>query len=79
MIPLIKQSWRDFWYSPESAKLQLRAGLGFLGTMLAQLDLDHLPTDARGWAMKLAAAGLVAVAMGHKAGDRNPPQVAPAP
>ncbi len=73
MKTLLHNVWHEFWYSEEKARLWLRSLLGFVALAAAQLDFSHLPTDARGWAGKLAVAMIAAIALGTKAGDRNPP------
>jgi hypothetical protein len=70
----------DFFYSPERARLWLRSVLAWVAVAGAQIVVvprEQIATwSARDWAIRLGVAALAGLALGVKAGDRNPP-VAP--
>ena len=80
MIPLLRAFWRELWWSPEAARVWMRAGLGWLAAVAAQVMA--YPADvvsawgARDWAIRLAIAGVAGLALLLKAGERNPTDAA---
>lgn len=84
MIPLLKSLWRDFWYSPEKARLWLRSVITFVTLTLIQV-FSYPWEVVQTWSTKeimfrMAVSGLGAFALGIGVGEKNkPPEPAAKP
>jgi hypothetical protein len=75
MIPLLKRFFHDLLYSPERATLWFRGVTTWIGVS-AGLVVAYPPETIinwkfKDWAMRFVIAGVTAVPMMKKAGDRN--------
>lgn len=81
MIPLIRSFVHELLWSPERARVWLRALLGWGATAAAQVVAapasEVAAWTAKDWAVRLGIAGILGFALLLKAGDKNPKPEAP--
>ncbi len=76
MIPVLARFFHDLFYSAERATLWFRGVCTWIG-VAAGLVVAYPPEvisawNLRDWALRFAIAGVTAIPMMKKAGDKNP-------